>query len=294
MKFVLPKKNLINIYGENSWVIVTGPSSGQGKQYSLQLAQSGFNILLIGSNNSYETEKIINENYPLIKTKVIIKDFSKSYEDNFFDSIKEEISNKDIAGLVSNVGMRYASYPYHKTPDGISTSVIATKAITQCEMIKIAINSFLKRDSQLRSFIIVISALCIHENSIFCSSPNTVPYMSIYEATNAFSYFHANSIYEELKINPIYKNIDFINVTPASVITKNTKIFLKNTPFSVNDKTFCKSVIKLLGNYNGITCGCFLHLFAEFIPSLIPLFHFKQKTLLNVGTNISKFFNKNN
>ena len=46
--FLLKQKDLALRYGKNSWAVITGGSSGQGKEFALQLAQSGFNIVLIG------------------------------------------------------------------------------------------------------------------------------------------------------------------------------------------------------------------------------------------------------
>ena len=94
LKFInIYKKNLLNIYGKKSWIIVTGASSGQGKDYSIEFAKRGFNILMIGRIRCYDTEKLINKKYPNIITEVIIKDFCLSYQDNFFDDIKLSIQN---------------------------------------------------------------------------------------------------------------------------------------------------------------------------------------------------------
>ena len=160
-------------------------------------------------------------------------------------------------------------------------------------MIKIALSLFIKR--RQKSFIVVISAMSLTGPSTFVDPCNTVPFMSIYEGINAFSYFHANSVYEELKTNPIYKNIDFINITPAGVNTSNTKDFLKNTPFISNNHDFVKSSIKLIGNFNGTTCGSLIHSFSYFLPSFIPMsLFFKKQTLYNTGLSIAKHYMKNN
>ena len=46
--FVLPRKDLASRYGKGSWAVVTGASDGLGKQYCLELASQGFNIVLFG------------------------------------------------------------------------------------------------------------------------------------------------------------------------------------------------------------------------------------------------------
>ena len=56
--FFYKELNLIERYGENSWVLITGPSSGQGKQFALQLAKRGFNIILVGSERCYKIQKL--------------------------------------------------------------------------------------------------------------------------------------------------------------------------------------------------------------------------------------------
>ena len=45
-KFLLSEKKLLKIYGKNSWIVITGGSSGQGKQYAIKFAEKGFNIIL--------------------------------------------------------------------------------------------------------------------------------------------------------------------------------------------------------------------------------------------------------
>ena len=188
--------------------------------------------------------------------------------------------------------MRYGNKSYHKIDEKKITQIISTKGITQAKIIKMALSLFIKRKK--KSFIIVISALSISKCSIFDDNINTLPYVSVYEGINAFSYFHAKSIYEEIKLNKLYSNIDFLHILPAAVITSNTKKFLKNTLLSVKDDYFVECVIKLLNNYNGTTTGCIEHLLVEYLPSLLPLGIFKKKILYTTGVNIAKLYDKKN
>lgn len=41
------KLNLVQRYGEKSWALVTGSSDGIGKEFALQLAKEGFNVILL-------------------------------------------------------------------------------------------------------------------------------------------------------------------------------------------------------------------------------------------------------
>lgn len=287
------KKNLLNIYGKKSWIIITGASGGQGKDYSLEFAKKGFNILMIGKTECYNTEKIINKKYPNVKTQVIIRDFNLSYQDNFFDDIKLSIQNKDISGLVSNVGHRYGINPYYKIKEKKIIDIISAKAITQSILLKLVLEKFIKRKNN-KSFVIIISALVKNMSSIYDSDNiNTLPFVSVYEGINAYSYFQARTIFEEFKNDSIYKNIDYLNITPAAVITPNTKTFLQNVPFSVKSKYFVKKSIGLLNNYNGTTCGCIEHLVAYYISSIIPMGFIKDKIELKIGNDLANYCMRN-
>ena len=46
--FLMKEKNLLERYGENSYVMITGASSGQGYHFAHEFANRGFNLFLIG------------------------------------------------------------------------------------------------------------------------------------------------------------------------------------------------------------------------------------------------------
>lgn len=57
--YSIRKRNLTNIYGKGTWAVVTGGSDGIGKQFGIQLAKMGFNIVLI--SRSLDKLKIAQE-----------------------------------------------------------------------------------------------------------------------------------------------------------------------------------------------------------------------------------------
>ena len=58
--FLLPRKDLASRYGRGSWALITGASDGIGKQYALELAREGFNIVLMGRDKA-KTEEAASE-----------------------------------------------------------------------------------------------------------------------------------------------------------------------------------------------------------------------------------------
>eukprot|EP00347_Sterkiella_histriomuscorum_P020875 403336131 len=92
---------------EGSWVVVTGSSDGIGAEYCRQLAQEGFNIVLISRTltklKSVEQECLILN--PNIKTKILQKDFSGETSVKFYEDIYAQIKELDIAMLINNAGV---------------------------------------------------------------------------------------------------------------------------------------------------------------------------------------------
>lgn len=298
--FIINGKNLSNIYGKNSWVIITGASSGQGKYFAHEMSKKDFNLILIGSDRTNSTIQEISKINPNTKIKFIKKDFRKAYQEDFFDEIESVIDSKEvngnISGLINNVAYRVAWNPYHKMPkDHINDSIIVG-TIVQSQLTRIVIERFLKRsDSSKSNFIVNITAQCIFptfgigqimENHI------TVPFLSVYEGANAFGFYQGNSIYKEY-IMPKYKNkIHIINVMPGAVVTENTK-YLGNTIFNVSAKKFVNNVVRQIGTCQGNIYGYWGHEFSILLANLFPFI--KDKSLHQIGIDISKdFMNKPN
>jgi short-subunit dehydrogenase len=109
--------------------------------------------------------------------------------------------------------------------------------------------------------------------------------MSVYEATNAYAFFHSQSLYKE------YKNqFDILNITPGAVITQNTG-FLKNTIFHIDSDKFTDNIIRFIGNIQGSTCAYVGHAMSSYLINLFP--PAKNKILEKVGKTISEDYMKN-
>ena len=290
--FLLKEKNLIERYGKDSWVVITGASSGQGYDMAISFAKRGFNLLLIGSNRTDNTITEINRDYPNVKTKVIYKDFREAFKDDFFNDIQEVFNNigDNLAILINNVGYRVGWNPYHEMDSSHIRDVIVTGTIVQSRLTHMVIPFFMKRrrEKKINSCLINITAQCLHPNFLFgitLSNEISVPYLSIYEAANSFGFYQGSSIYKE------YKNqFDILNITPGAVITNNTG-FLYNTMFNISSKEYVNNIIKLIGNVNGTTCAYWGHAISGYLINLFPIM--KDKILKKVGEIIcSDFMNK--
>jgi len=289
--FLIYELDLPKRYGYNTWVVITGASSGQGKDFALEFAKRGFNILMIGSKRSNETAKEIKQKYPNIDTMIIYKDFRKAYEPDFFNDIRDAFALLDtkISVLINNVGYRTAWNPYHKMPSQLINDTIAAGTIVQSRLTHLIIPSFLKRKQiGFKSALINITAQCLNPNLLFgatMSNEISIPYLSVYEASNAFGFYQGNSIYKEY-----YNDFDILNITPGAVVTSNTQ-YLKNTMFNVDSKKFVSQIIRMMGNIQGHTCAYWGHGLSNYLINLVPFI--KDSILHKVGHTIAKDYMKN-
>ena len=113
--FLRPERNLLKRYN-GGWAIVTGASDGVGKEYAMQLAKRGFNIVLIARNKEKlegVALEVLQQN-PSITTKIIVFDFSVNFSGVSYGPLFDELRQiEDISILVNNVGIGKVQ-PYHE------------------------------------------------------------------------------------------------------------------------------------------------------------------------------------
>ena len=104
---VLPRRNLQSRYG-GGYALVTGSSDGIGKEYALNLARAGFDIILMARDQVKldAVAKEIKERYN-VKTMVIVYDFSKLASLASVEELRCILNKRlpsDVSILVNNVG----------------------------------------------------------------------------------------------------------------------------------------------------------------------------------------------
>lgn len=120
--------------------MVTGASDGLGKEYAIQLAQKGFNLLLV-SRTASKLDTLsaeITQKYAgsAISVKTLAMDFSKNEEADYA-KLNALVDALDIGILINNVGQSHSiPVPFIQTPkdeirDIIAINCIATLRVTQ-------------------------------------------------------------------------------------------------------------------------------------------------------------------
>lgn len=283
--------NLSQRYGadskEGAWVLITGPSSGMGERFAHEFAQRNFNLLLVGSKRTKRVIRNIKKLYPDVEIKFIETDFSESFKDSFFDPIQKEV---DLLGdkwriLINSVGYRTGSLNYEDMPLSEMKKTIAVGSLVQSKLIQMALQSFSKFNPDNYTSIVNITAQNSVCTDLFAIQNDiTVPHLACYEATNAYGYFHAKSVYEEIKNK--FPKIDFLIIMPGAVKTKNTEPVLRNTIFAIDVDTFIKNVLKLMGNKNGAYCAYWGHSLSGALLNIFPFID-KNSIMKKIGVDFS-------
>jgi short-subunit dehydrogenase len=167
-----------------TWALVTGASSGIGKEIAERLAESGLNLILVARRKNLLEEFSANlQSKYTTQLKIIEKDLSNQTE--VFELIKN-VSEYDIGLVVLSAGF------------GISGQFFETKIEDEVSMLQVNCLSLLilshhfnkKFIAQKRGGIILMSSIVAFQG---------VPYAANYAATKAYVQSLAEALYIESK-----------------------------------------------------------------------------------------------
>lgn len=120
-------------YGRGSWVLITGASDGLGKAFAHQLAQAGFNLLLI-SRTQQKLDRLQAELEALgIQVRTVCADLSSS-SDQTYERISAAAQEVDLSIVINCVGTtvhrRFGDIPAATLRRLLSVNVSTTTIIT--------------------------------------------------------------------------------------------------------------------------------------------------------------------
>ncbi|CCE79502.1 Piso0_001570 [Millerozyma farinosa CBS 7064] len=240
--FILPAKDL-KTYGakKDSWAVITGASDGIGKEYSLQLASKGFNIVLVSRTQSkLELLATDIESKYKVKTKVIAFDVSTDDEANY-TQIKEVVSKLPVTVLINNVGRSHSiPTPFLETEDSELRNIItinntATLKITQA--VAPSILETVKAKKDVRGLIVTMGSF----GGLFPTS-----YLATYSGSKAFLQSWSAGLAGELRP----QGVDVELVLSYLVTSAMSKI--RRTSATIPDPaSFVSSTLKSLGRRGG-------------------------------------------
>lgn len=228
--------------------LVTGASSGIGRDLAKELSKRGYDIILVARN-----EEKLNEVASEIKTKVEVIPMDISVVDNC-KKLYSMVEDVDI--LVNNAGFgvfgKFINTNLDREVKLIDTNVTAVHVLT-----KLFLKNMVERD---KGYILNVSSIAGHLPG---------PLMAAYYSSKHYVYILSESINEELKKNNSKVRVGTLN--PGPVRTNFNKV--ANVKFDLkslsSDYVARYTVDKMLKGKTDITPGLSIKLL-RFVAKISP------------------------
>lgn len=207
------------------YAIITGASSGLGKDLSYIFASKGYNLILVARRK--QNLEDLKNSLAIFKVEIIIKAVDLSNQENcftFFDQIK----SLDVSLLINNAGFGNVGL-FTKTDLSKELQMIDLNIKSIQTLTKLYINNFVKGE------VVNISSL-----AAFLPTP----LHATYSATKSYVYYFSRAINYELKKQG--KDVKVLTVTPGPIKTN----FYKSANTTVNRGMDSKKCAALI--YQGI------------------------------------------
>ncbi|KAJ6470664.1 3-ketoacyl-CoA reductase [Mycena vitilis] len=235
--FVLPGTSL-NKFGANkgAWAVVTGASDGIGKEFALQLARRGFNVLLVARNASLlgAVGEEIEAKYPGVRTAVHTIDFAAA-DAQAYEALTTEVDALDVGVLVNNVGKSHAMPAY----------LVDTPVAEMEDIVKINIGATLRvTRAVVPGMVCRRRGLVLNIGSFAGAVPS--PMLATYSGTKAFLATFTSALAEEVRA----QNIVVEHVNTYFVVSKLSKIRRASALIPTPKAYVCAVLAKI-----GLGCG---------------------------------------
>jgi len=257
--FVLPR--LVNNQGDlksrfGQWALVTGCTGGIGREYAVQLARKGMDMILVSrSRDKLDMLAKEIEQETGVKTLIVVADMTNT---DVLPDIVSQVEGLDLGVLVNNVGMSPGEYvmPFLENERKELADVITVNCTVATYLCHAFLPSMKKKG---KGAIINISSIArIAE----------FPFLAVYCATKHFIHAFTKSI----EMESYGSGVIIQEVNPGVVRTEMTKYVdderQSASTFPKAD-TFVKSALATLG-HSSRTSGWWNHSLSSTIVMMIP------------------------
>ena len=225
--------------GPDTWAVVTGATDGIGLEYARQLADKGYNLLLISRTQS-KLDKVreeITARHPQCEVNVLAVDFGRT---DIYARIGKELASLDeVHVLVNNVGIFTPNefpYPFLDVPDldQFITNTININMNACTRLIHLVLPSMVSHGR----------GVIINMSSMFADSPK--PLMCLYSASKAYVCSLSQALHEEY----YRKGVTVQTVIPGFVDTKMAQTMSLPALIFPKASTFVRSALYTVGRYD--------------------------------------------
>ncbi len=218
--------------------MVTGASDGLGKEYAIQLAQKGFNLLLVSRTESKlkALEEELMQKYvgAYVQTKILAMDFSLNREEDY-SKLQALIDQLDIGILINNVGQSHSiPVPFAITDQKEIDAIVQINVVATLRVTQMILPGMLKRKN----------GLILTMGSFAAWMPT--PLLATYAGSKAFLQQWSTALGGELKGS----GIDVQLVLSYLVTTAMSKV--RRTSLMIpNPRSYVRAVLSKVGRSGG-------------------------------------------
>ncbi|EXJ80660.1 beta-keto reductase [Capronia epimyces CBS 606.96] len=234
--FVLPGHSLSKYGPKGSWAVVTGASDGLGKEYALQLAKKGFNLILVSRTASKlaSLSSQIKTSSPNISVETLAMDFSQNLDVDY-TALAALVQGKQIAILINNVGQSHSiPVPFIETPLAEVSNIININCLGTLRATQTVLPSMLP---QKRGLILTMGSF---------GGLAPTPLLATYSGSKAFLQQWSNALASEL--SPAGVEVYFVH----SYLVTSAMSKIRRTNWLVpSERTFVSSVLAKIGRRGG-------------------------------------------
>lgn len=210
--------------------LVTGASSGIGRDIAKELAKRGYNLILVSRDNKKldEVAKEIKNQYE-VEAEVIQKDLS--IKENCID-LYNEVKNEDIDILINNAGFGVHG-PIIETDLNKEINMLETNIMAVHILMKLFLEDMVKKNK----------GKILNVSSMAAFAPG--PLMAGYYSSKAYVYRLSECVKTELKM--MKSNVKISVLCPGPVRTNFNKVANVNFAApSLSSDTVAKYAIKIM------------------------------------------------
>lgn len=221
---------------KGTWAVVTGASDGIGKEYALQLAAKGFNIVLISRTQSKldTLAKEIESKYSSIKTKTLSMDFAEN-KDADFDSLKSLVSDLEVSVLINNVGLSHdIPVPFIQTPEQEVKDIITINCTGTLRVTQIIAPGMAQRKHGLILTMASFGGIL------------PTPFLATYSGSKAFLQHWSTALGSELKPHGVH-----VQCVQSYLVTSAMSKIRRSSATIPTPKQFVRAALSKIGRSGG-------------------------------------------
>lgn len=211
---------------------MTGASDGLGKEFSLQLAAKGFNVVLVSRTQSKldALAQEIESKYAGVQTKTLAMDFSQDKAEDY-ERLKQLLKGLDVGILINNVGQSHnIPTPFLETDPAEIQSIVTINCLGTLKVTQVVAPLLTQRKK----------GLILTMGSFAGVTPT--PLLATYSGTKAFLQHWNSALAEELSPQGVdaYLLVSYL-VTTAMSKVRRTSLLIPNP------KQFVRSALGKIG-----------------------------------------------